>query len=232
MFLAVHGHRTSLREAGADAVRAFVAFIPQGAEGEAGLPEFALQGRIRDAREHGPLSVRQDDRESGPRDLFVQALHFRPRHRDEFPHALLRFFERLRIQDGILPRSRRLDPIFPEAAVPGARDMGFNAGRLKSVLDDVQNARRMARREIRVRHSSPLLKPELAQRNLPYVAESPQCADPRRPRGSKRGLFAAIVQSALQHFTAGRGESQTCRQDRRCIWSARRPISSTDRRRS
>ncbi len=157
MFLPMNGHGAAFREAGADAVGAFVAFVPQGAQRQTGFAELALQGRIGDGGQHDALRVRQDDRESRPCNLFVQALHFGARHRQQFAHALLQFLERLRIENGTLPRRRWFDAVFAQASIPGTRDMRLDARWLQSVLDDVKNPRRMARCDTQVRHDIPRL---------------------------------------------------------------------------
>ncbi len=156
MLFPMHGHGTSLGEAGSDAVGAFVALVPQRAERQAGLTELALQGRIGDGRQHHALCIRQDHRESRPGDLLVETLHFRARDGEQLAHSLLQFLEGLGIEHGILPRCRRLDAVFPKTSIPRARDVRFDSGGLESVLDHMKNARRVTRGEIQVCHVIPL----------------------------------------------------------------------------
>ena len=99
-------------------------------------------------RQHRPLGIGENHRESRARDLLVQALHFRARHRQQLAHALLQFLDGLRIEHGVLPRGRRLDAVFPQAPMPGAGDMRLDSGGLKAALHHMNDARRVARCEI------------------------------------------------------------------------------------
>ena len=232
MFLAVHGHRTAFRQAGTDAVGAFVALVPKCAQRQAGLAEFALQGGIGDGGQHHPLGIRQNDGESRAGDLFVQTLHFRPRHGEQLPHPLLQFLQRLGIEHGVLARRRRLDAVFPQTPIPGARDMRLDSGGLQSVLYDMKNSRRVTRSETQVRHDIPRVTALPCSNGCRARCGKPtqRATATAQPPRTERGLFAPIVQSALQHFTAGREELQIYRRGRRHSWSGRRPEFSIDRR--
>ena len=141
MFFAMHGHRAAFGKAGADAVGAFVAFVPECAEPQSGLAEFALQGRIGDRAHHRALRVGQNHGEARAGDLLVQAFHFGARHAQQFAHALLRFADRLRIEHRILARGSTARCRIPctqrchERVTCGSMPAG-----LQSALNDVKDA--------------------------------------------------------------------------------------------
>ncbi len=89
VLFAMHGDGTAFGEAGTDAVGSFVALVPQCAERQASLTEFALQRRIGDGGEYHALGIREYHRESRARDLLVKTFHLCAGHRQQFPHALL-----------------------------------------------------------------------------------------------------------------------------------------------
>jgi hypothetical protein len=71
-----------------------------------------------------------------------------------------------------LPWRRRFDAVFPETPVPGARDMRLDSGRLQSVLHYMQDARRMTRSEIQIRHEIPCVLDCSCSTRFPLVAEN------------------------------------------------------------
>ena len=60
VLLAMHGDRARLGEAGADAIGPLVALIPERAQGQSGMPELALQGRVGDGAEHRRPGCRRE----------------------------------------------------------------------------------------------------------------------------------------------------------------------------
>ena len=155
MLFTVYGDRSTLGKAGADAIGPFVAFIPLRADRQARLAELALQRRIGDRAENGALIVRQDHRETGACDLFVQALHLSPGNVQQPAHALLQFPDELRIVNRGLPRRLRLHVVFTQATLPRPPHMRFYSGRYHAILNNPNNTRRMTRCEMSIGQVSP-----------------------------------------------------------------------------
>ena len=147
MLLAVHGHRPSLRETGADAIGALVALIPQRAQGKSGVPEFALQGGVGDGAQYRSLGVGQNDRKAGAGDLLVQTFHLGARDGQQFTQALLQLLHGLGIEDVALTGRRRLDAVLPQTPIPRSGHQRLDADGLKSALDHVNDVRRVARQQ-------------------------------------------------------------------------------------
>ena len=122
VLVAVHGHRLALHDAGADAVRAFVALAPVGAEPEAGALEHAGQSGRGHAVEDHTVGVGQDDRAAGTGDLLVQPVHLDARQFDEVLQFLLALRKGRPVEHQRAARQDRFEAMVGDAALPRARD--------------------------------------------------------------------------------------------------------------
>jgi hypothetical protein len=118
VLVAVHDHRSALRDAGADAVRPLATLAPIGAAHEPGAAERIDERRIGFLVEDDAARIGQHQCVAGFGDVVVEPIDLGGGDLHEVRVALAAKLERARIDDGRRVVAGRIDGIIERAAAP------------------------------------------------------------------------------------------------------------------
>lgn len=121
MLAAVHAHRGALGRAGAKPVGALMALGPAGAGKQAHLAEFAQQGRVVHAVQHGGVGIGKDHCIATAGDLLVEVFHLHPGDPQDIAQPLLALAHMQGVMHHRVRQRLRQQGVVLQAATPGTR---------------------------------------------------------------------------------------------------------------